>query len=1298
MITLETLKDSKYKEYNGSVSLHMKRYDTIEIEYLAYLFLVAYKEHHNNGNGQALDNFFKDFFQKYSSRSTKAILEKSKKYFESVYNIKTYTVNDRYQNDYNHINIMSIINNIDGVDNNSSLFKCKVISATSRNPIMSINNIELSDEDYLLLKEAFSQEKKISKGFIFDYLKTHNIKKKGLCLNIAPTGSGKSYLTNNFISTDLLCQLIFNPSSNEKKVFYITDLKTNLFEAYNTSYDNIVSFCHNHHLNDDIQQYLLSKICCILSKSDLIKNIKQSSEFSVFYTLIENMAEKYNNKDILLQIKNQLDAIKSFDENSRFQIDDVYNLIKSFFLKHFPKCDKKEIKIINMFFIGEEILTKNKTGTCVFFLTTAKAVFGVESLYFKTCVFDEENNIFFIDESDKQYGILLSQSIKNTHEFDLYDMIRNISSIQYRKFKIDSSHGYNKIEKARLIFCNTVLQPFLNKYLYENSLELKNHNGTFNIFNDNINPFVINNKQFAKLSIDKDNNVNIIEIKSQDYIPYNKDGKEFTNLIRDSQRLLRFFVYFMRDIAITYSSQPKYNREMSHSDKIKLLLEEVNLLELLRYVTDYKKSRNYYDIIDKSLDITKLKPGYENVSLIQRKYSNNPNSMILRCAKKNFVNFISATANHDSVVTNFNMSYLRKNLGEHFIEYSQDDKKKLYSELAQKHGEINNNISINIGTPPNHIDRIDFDCFMHDCLIKEEDYIKTRLYEYFNCTFDFLSNPSSKVMLIATSAFPSVNTITKIDSLLRHQYKFTDFRIYPNKECEKFNAEFLRDTEKVSDMYKYLESDQKNKLVIITTYNTVGAGVNIQPTNTSGIKLSDYISIDRARRNDYDIDSLYLGKPTHLLTSTESSELNMEEILSILTHLRTLLVKNIISLETYNSLFRGMADNIKIKPQIDKLHKETQDYIYAVFAKVKQMIGRISRTNLRNKNINIYVSNELANTLGGQNIDVELFDTPEYLKFTNFISSFTPDVMFNKKMTFSLDIHANRNMNTGMFFEQVKGYILSNAYQEKNEDYIKRWHSLREVCLKSGVFLDKDAIDAISEIGFKECLLSFKEASSSYYIIPKGGLAYEYNNVSHINKKAKCERLIDEKHLNLHVIRLNKELSSYFNRNGYALEFKESNSAIPYPMVNDIYKGAIGEAIGEYVFQERFGIILNNDDIFKNNLFEVCDFFCLHPVKKIGVDMKNYNLFLNDEKYNKRILSKIEDKIENKAMDKIVIVNTFLDERKEAIIYGNITGCEFFSCDINKAKVCVINGLLRLDGYFCDYSGYLKTLKDWING
>ena len=66
-------------------------------------------------------------------------------------------------------------------------------------------------------------------------------------------------------------------------------------------------------------------------------------------------------------------------------------------------------------------------------------------------------------------------------------------------------------------------------------------------------------------------------------------------------------------------------------------------------------------------------------------------------------------------------------------------------------------------------------------------------------------------------------------------------------------------------------------------------------------------------------------------------------------------------------------------------------------------------------------------------------------------------------------------------------------------------------------------------------------------------------------------------------------------------------------------------------------------------------------------------------------------------LDKIILINTFLDDRKEVINYGNIVNGQFFNNDISKSKVCIINGLLKSDGYFCDYSGYLKKLKEWIN-
>ena len=155
---------------------------------------------------------------------------------------------------------------------------------------------------------------------------------------------------------------------------------------------------------------------------------------------------------------------------------------------------------------------------------------------------------------------------------------------------------------------------------------------------------------------------------------------------------------------------------------------------------------------------------------------------------------------------------------------------------------------------------------------------------------------------------------------------------------------------------------------------------------------------------------------------------------------------------------------------------------------------------------------------------------------------------------------------------------------------------------------------------------------------------------------------------------------------------------MPPNMCNDIYKGALGEAIGEWLFEEKLNISIIKDKSIKKDLFEIADFFIKSSNGIIGVDMKNYNLILNNNEHNYKLLNKIENKLEGDYLKKIIIINTFLGEMKSEIKYGFVNNGYFEEVkDTKNTNVCIINGILDKNGnLLIDYAYYLEKLMEWI--
>lgn len=1291
MNLMEKFDDEKFIEIkNGSVITG--KYTEVEIEFFSLLLLITYQNEYSE-NDNFLDAINNNFNQ-YSKRKTKNILKKCRGFFLNKYNRKIFSSYSQ-ETDYNELIFnMEDIKYIYEIENEiNEIYSINVLLPSACHvPIGTITNYELikNSVDYNNLKAAFNEEISLKKPFLYEYYDNHiKDENNGLYFNVAPTGSGKSHNFANFISINWLYYLIFN-ERDMPNIFYMTNLKNNTIPVYKKTYELIHRFCLKHQIRDQVKSFLLSKIALILSEQDLILHFKQQINNSIFLKIFEEVCKRKGETTFFRQIILEVESTE-ISKSNKYQINQLYRKISDFFRNNVKSLSEKEKKIMGFIFNGEEAKDKSNNSINIYFMTTNKAEKGLKTFTKKYNLFEEKDNIVFIDESDKQYQVLLDSKLNNNSEFDLYAINRTIISIKDRKFKIDEKHSFEKIENLRLDFVKNKIMPLYNDFCYDHSYEIINKNNTLTIFEDNINHLLVNNKQFVNLELDKKSQMNRLHIyHDESKTPMNKKGNNFPDLILQSQKFLNDFVFFVKKCINYYHPQITQNKDFTFTEKVKFLLEELNLPTdfLLEYILDFdneKVESNQFSFVDNVIKIVKISENMENAVFKQKTFLNNPNKILLRLAQNNKVFLISATADHDSVITNFNLKYLKKALKSNYKEFNKKEKIDLYNELKNQYSNIEKNCNINVKIPNSIISKSIIQQIMLEN--NKKDYQIDRLAEYSNVIYDFLINPTSKFLLLLCPELIKSFESQKIEKLFLEQYKLKDFKIFPNENCEKVDSDFFRGMG-INEMYDFLNTKKQNKIVLITSYETVGAGVNIQPNNITGIDLDNYININNHLNNGYDIDSLYLAMPTQLITNVmKKNEYSIEENIKQIIALQSLLDRNLMSPIIYKKITRNIVDSgSNINSSIDSIHKNTIDFKNAAFAKMKQGIGRITRTNLRNKNINIYVSLSILK-YQFNNLKYQVFDTPEFKKFIDFINN---NKITEKMKILDEKIIDNRNQNCALKFYSMKYKILSKAYNDKDETHIKKWEDLRTFCLKKGVFINDKDLDDLEIDDSKSIFL--------YYDYPVKSYSYTKEEDIYIYENKKNNIIINEKFFHLDIISLNESLKNYFYKKDYKLSFNYGNYAMPPNMCNDIYKGALGEAIGEWLFEEKLNISIIKDKNIKKDLFEIADFFIKSSNGIIGIDMKNYNLILNNNEHNYKLLNKIENKLEGDYLKKIIIINTFLGEMKSEIKYGFVNNGYFEEIkDTKNTNVCIINGILDKNGnLLIDYAYYLEKLMEWI--
>ena len=122
------------------------------------------------------------------------------------------------------------------------------------------------------------------------------------------------------------------------------------------------------------------------------------------------------------------------------------------------------------------------------------------------------------------------------------------------------------------------------------------------------------------------------------------------------------------------------------------------------------------------------------------------------------------------------------------------------------------------------------------------------------------------------------------------------------------------------------------------------------------------------------------------------------------------------------------------------------------------------------------------------------------------------------------------------------------------------------------------------------------------------------------------------------------KIKAYFEKLGYATSFKPNDYILLPNILDDIYRGTIGEAVGRAIFESEFNIEL--EEITDLDKFEKFD-YCLKANKNVYIDFKHWS---HSAKHDVEEFAKISNK-KNKIGAKAVFVINVMSEESGYKIY-----------------------------------------------
>lgn len=873
-------------------------------------------------------------------------------------------------------------------------------------------------------------------------------------------------------------------------------------------------------------------------------------------------------------------------------------------------------------------------------------VYLFESNYIK-------DSIIFIDEIDDAKQRILNRIVENKyyHQFHLIQLFLRINAVLNNTdfpndLLISDNQRSNKIIIDSLKKkSNEINYKFSLNWIIKKSEEIEGNR--IHIFND-INIYVETGHNKDRLALRKNEDANINEIYIDSNNTQNAKLSDLTFAINS------FMKYFAKCV-LSLSKTLIFNKNRKESKLIELMtpdeacdsiLDLFNLADeekrfMKELMQDYSKEQNENTI---SEDFSVYENGFKRITLTddihhdlvtkinQLSLRVTPEKILLKMCERAKVLGTSATAYNDSVITNFDLNYIKFKLQDKFFaltETQTDRLKESYRNFTKGYDKIKINVeAISIGSDVNFeinalyendevrqaiVNRLRFLFSTRDTWIWQRYLRVVSVYKH------FLLKDGIDSMLCVMNRFPKPDDKQFDESLLFFMFRSLIEDMKMDKSV-KDSVVILKGTNferNVCSLKEKLKSG--GKIFVLTSYPTILTGVNLQYPINENLK-NKLICINDEKPTEYkDFDAIYLDQRTNI----KPSSIDLSSITNLVKYILQveMLFENAeITLREYEKLIRNaMLVGDKNSGVFNLFKFSNLRSIRSAYLKdMNQIIGRMGRTNLKSPEIYIFYDIKLKDQIGTTAKNKYLIN-PEFENFLNHINIETTE---DEPQLISLIERAKCSVNRSRIF------INKHITHDWNKKKITSWRNMRRTVLKYPTCTRKE-YDSIKLV--RNCYIQLPYANNKIYYKKTG----DFSATEVKFEQKNCESVLSEQVAKLSEIRKIKMVKDFFEKQSWPLYFHKNEFILSPQLFYNIYLGALGENIGRLIFEEFLSIKL--DEIEEISYFEKFDFF-IHD-RNIGVDFKFWNV--NIQKDNHPMLEKIAAKAKLCSLDGVIVANIF---------------------------------------------------------
>lgn len=494
---------------------------------------------------------------------------------------------------------------------------------------------------------------------------------------------------------------------------------------------------------------------------------------------------------------------------------------------------------------------------------------------------------------------------------------------------------------------------------------------------------------------------------------------------------------------------------------------------------------------------------------------------------------------------------------------------------------------------------------------------------------------------------------------------------------------------------KSLETRNPEKLMVFTSSQTAGAGVNLtyamEAQERSRLVCKHHGEVYTGNKKDF--DAVYLTKATHVLARPELKRLpwTIDDVGPLIIQVERLAYCQQIDWRWKKVLIEDCLQGMISHQEQYKLVLDMTQYgdkfpranLYncqavgnAVCQQAIQNVGRIDRTDYKRPLLRIYAEAELLDLVPSEDVK-KIHVSPVAKKVLDEMGNYSKKIAdIRVKNGFSIvnQLNAAYPQNTlqetsevqspGREAEEVivNGAIeKSNAFHAAMKDTlsilfdgaenksrnseIKNWKQMREVVLTHGYSMSYAQYRKLIRGGGKAKMLF----SNMYVNSPEGVDSYWYQWTGNPNDKVRNvwfhktdetgTSRVSEGRLK-EMFRVVPGLEDHFRKRGYSVDFQPGDYILNPVAYRNIYLGAIGEEACKYMLSDKLGYPVEE---LPDNVIERMDFKLAGH--SIAVDAKNFGPYrqpyVDHESENKSEMRRYAKKTLQAGAEKGIIINIY---------------------------------------------------------